>query len=149
MHGRSALPLEPSSRTAVSAVSSAHGGERRLQRTALGLETHGVDRGIHAVPTRGQENGFGRVLVLVEVDGQHAVRGLGKLQPVLVVVHHENLLRTQEARRQGAHQPHRSRAEDRHRRARPDLCIDRRLVAGGKDVGQEKHLLVAQHLGHL
>ena len=49
----------------------------------------------------------------------------------------------------GRHQADRPGAEDRHRRARPDLGVERRLVAGGQDVGEEQHLLVGEALRQL
>lgn len=49
------------------------GGERGLQRTALGLEPHGADRRVDPVAVGGLQDGLGRVFALVEVGRDDAL----------------------------------------------------------------------------
>lgn len=65
---------------------------------------------------------------LSKLMGITAVGLLREPEPVVVVVHHEDLLRAEKASRQGRRQPHRSGSEDGDPGARAPLRVDGSLV---------------------
>src|SRR5690606_3886460 len=87
------------------------------------------------------------VVVLIEIDRQHAVGTRGEFQPVLVVVHHEDVFGTQQPGAGGGHQANRARTVDGQTAARPAPGVDHRLITGEQDIGEKQHLLVIQLLG--
>ena len=60
--------------------------ERGFQRTALGFEANGVDGGVDPVPAGGLQDGLGRILILVEVDGDGAVGLAREGEPIVMMV---------------------------------------------------------------
>src|SRR5690606_25086273 len=116
--------------------------QHRLGSAALGFEAHRVDHRIHTAATRGLfDDGRCGVVVLIEIDRQHAVGTRGEFQPVLVVVHHEDVFGPQQPGAGGGHPGNKARTVDGHTAPRHDPDYDHRLLCGSPAIGENETIL--------
>lgn len=123
-------------------------GQHRLGGAAFCLKPDCLDAGIHTATSSRADDSRRRILILVEVDRDDAVRRFGERESVRVVIDHEDRLGAQHPGTSRRHVADRAGTEDRNRRTLLDLAIDRGLIPGGEDVREEQHLLVGQGVGH-
>ena len=123
-------------------------GQHRFGDAALGFETHCIDSRIYPTSARLGHDHFCRVVNLLHVDRNGAVRCFSEVQSILQFIHNENTFSTQHAGTGGRHQPDRPRPEDGNGRSRSDTRIDDGLITGGQNIGQEQNLFVCQCVGH-
>ena len=81
-------------------------------------------------------------ITVIEVHGRDALDLLGSLEPLGHRVDHVNLRCAAQLCAQGTQQSDRAGAEDRHAVARAHVRLDRCLVAGGKDIGEEHEVVL-------
>ena len=116
---------------------------------AGGVGADRVDAHVRPAPLRQVLQGGDDVLLVLEVERLHLGVAAREVQPVLEAVHGDDAAGPQEPRRLHGEQAHRAGAEHHHRVPGLDVAHLRALVAGGKDVAEEEHLLLVHVVGNL
>ena len=111
------------------------GGQYRFSGAAFGLKPHRIDHTVNTAHAFGLANdGVGWIVVIIEVDGDHAIGFLREVQSVLMVINHENLVGTQHSGAGCAHQAHGACAINGHAGTLTNTGIGHGLISRGQNV---------------